>query len=63
MGGVVQLLRQDALPDEIAEHLHAIETQRIEMTTSPERRRYVADLTRRWYPESIARWRDNTKGV
>ena len=57
LGGLAQLLRRAASVDEIAQSLHTIETERIEMETSPKRRRDVAELTRGWYPNSIWHWR------
>ena len=51
--GVAGLLRRAATAGEIADYLFGIETGVIELPTSDEKRHYVAELTRNWYPNSI----------
>jgi hypothetical protein len=58
LGGLVDLLRRAASVDEIAHYLHEIEIKQIELPTSDDKRRYVAHLTRDWYPNSSAHWRN-----
>jgi hypothetical protein len=55
-GGVVQLLRDGASGEDVAEYLSQVERERMDMDTTREQLRSVGERLVGWYAASIARW-------
>lgn len=55
--GVMQLLREGASAEKIAEHLSAVEQERMGFRTTPEQLlRPLGEQVVGWYANSLARW-------
>ena len=54
--GVLQLLRDGATAERIAEHLARIEQTSMDFRTKPEQLVPLGEQLVRWYPDSLARW-------
>lgn len=54
--GVMELLREEASAERIAEHLSGVERERMGFQTTPEQLRPVGEQVVRWYADSLARW-------
>ena len=54
--GVMQLLRNGASGEAIAEHLSRVEQERMGFRTTREQLRPVGERIIRWYADSLARW-------